>query len=83
MGLLHPPVPRGPLRGFPLDIPLRAIAAGCPEGGTVLDPFAGAGTTLLAARQLGRHAIGIDINPAYADLAITRLDQTGAEGRSS
>ncbi|GAA3745432.1 site-specific DNA-methyltransferase (cytosine-N4-specific) [Spinactinospora alkalitolerans] len=66
---------------FPIDIPLRAIAAGCREGGTVLDPFAGAGTTLLAAHQLDRHAVGIDVNPAYAELALTRLRRAhGAKG---
>ncbi|MBB6174970.1 site-specific DNA-methyltransferase (cytosine-N4-specific) [Nocardiopsis mwathae] len=64
---------------FPIDIPLRAIAAGCREHGTVLDPFAGAGTTLLAAEQHGRHAVGIEINPAYADLAIARLRRARAE----
>jgi hypothetical protein len=43
-------LPTRPYRGahtapFPFDIPLRAIAAGCPPGGHVLDPFSGAGTT--------------------------------------
>ncbi|TDD65505.1 site-specific DNA-methyltransferase [Actinomadura darangshiensis] len=58
---------------FPIDLPLRAIAAGCPPGGVVLDPFSGAGTTILAAHNLGREAIGIDIQPAYHDLARERL----------
>jgi site-specific DNA-methyltransferase (cytosine-N4-specific) len=58
---------------FPVDLPLRAIAAGCPLGGTVIDPFSGSGTTLLAARQLGHPAVGIDINPAYHELAKDRL----------
>ncbi|TQN32178.1 DNA methylase [Haloactinospora alba] len=66
---------------FPTDIPLRCIAAGCREGGTVLDPFVGAGTTLLAAHQLDRYAIGIDLNTAYADLTTARLRQAHAEGR--
>lgn len=42
---------------------------------TVLDPFAGSGTTLLVANQLGRHGIGIEANPAYVDLAQRRLAQ--------
>jgi site-specific DNA-methyltransferase (adenine-specific) len=40
---------------------------------TVLDPFAGAGTTNLVALQHGRHSIGIDLSAAYLDLAIQRL----------
>jgi len=49
------------------------VLAGCPVGGTVLDPFGGAGTTGLAAAQHGRHAILLELNPAYADLARERL----------
>ncbi len=72
-------LPTRPYRGahvapFPLDQPLRAIAAGCPPGGTVCDPFSGAATTGLAALQLGRRYIGIDINPDYHDQALRRLE---------
>lgn len=42
---------------------------------TVLDPFAGSGTTLLVARQHGRHAIGIELNESYVQLASDRLAQ--------
>jgi site-specific DNA-methyltransferase (adenine-specific) len=49
------------------------ILAGCPLEGTVLDPFAGSGTTCLVARKLGRHYIGIDLNPNYCDMANKRL----------
>jgi site-specific DNA-methyltransferase (cytosine-N4-specific) len=71
-------IPTRPLRvahfaAFPVDLPLRAIAAGCRPGGTVLDPFAGAATTALAARQLGRKFIGIEINPEFCDLARARM----------
>lgn len=70
---------------FPIDLPLRAIAAGCPPGGVVLDPFSGAATTCLAALQLGRAYIGIDVNAAFHDEALARLrpylpDQHGRDG---
>ncbi|MGI5215115.1 DNA-methyltransferase [Plantactinospora sp. CA-290183] len=58
---------------FPIDLPLRAIAAGCPPGGRVLDPFSGAGTTGLAALQLGRAYLGVDIKAAFHDEALARL----------
>lgn len=58
---------------FPIEIPLRCIAAGCRPGGIVLDPFAGTATTGLAARRLDRAFWGIELNPAYADLAAERL----------
>jgi DNA modification methylase len=60
---------------FPIDIPLRAILAGCAPGGMVLDPFSGSGTSLLAARELGHPAIGIDLNPAFHAIAKERLLQ--------
>ncbi|MEV5168233.1 site-specific DNA-methyltransferase [Streptomyces werraensis] len=60
---------------FPIDLPLRCIKAGCRPGGTVLDPFSGSGTTGAAARQLGRRYVGIDLNPAYHDLARERFAQ--------
>ena len=71
-------VPTRPLReahfaAFPLDIPLRCIAAGCPPSGTVLDPFSGAATTGLAARQLHRAYIGIDLNPEFHAIGLRRL----------
>ena len=50
------------------------FGAGSPPGGLVLDPFSGAVTTGLAAQALGRRYIGIDLNPAYHDIAIQRLD---------
>lgn len=49
------------------------IAAGCPVGGTVLDPFGGAGTTGLVADRLQRDAILIELNPEYADMARNRI----------
>ncbi len=60
---------------FPPEIPERCIKAGCPEGGTVLDPFAGSGTTLEVARKLGRNAIGFELNEEYRALIDDRLKQ--------
>jgi DNA modification methylase len=49
------------------------ILAGCPKGGTVLDPFGGAGTTGLVADRLQRDAILIELNPEYAEIARRRI----------
>lgn len=49
------------------------IVAGCPAGGTVLDPFGGAGTTGLVADRLHRDAILIELNPEYAAMAERRI----------
>ncbi|KAA9159458.1 site-specific DNA-methyltransferase [Amycolatopsis acidicola] len=65
---------------FPVDIPLRCIAAGSPPGGIVLDPFSGAATTGLAAHQLGRAYIGIDLNTAFHDIGLRRLTRQTAPG---
>lgn len=58
---------------FPPELPERCIKAGCPPGGTVLDPFFGAGTTGLVAERLQRDCIGIELNPAYAEIARRRI----------
>jgi len=58
---------------MPPDLVEPCIKAGCPEGGTVLDPFAGSGTTLAVAAELGRNAIGCELNPDYIELAERRI----------
>lgn len=58
---------------FPPDLIKPCIKAGCPVGGTVLDPFGGAGTTGLVADRLQRNAILIELNPSYATLARERI----------
>lgn len=60
---------------WPLKLAKRMILAGCPECGTVLDPFMGSGTTALAARELGRKAIGIELSPTFLEMASRRLGQ--------
>jgi site-specific DNA-methyltransferase (adenine-specific) len=59
----------------PLGIVQPLIEYGCPPGGLVLDPFMGSGTTLVAAKQLGRRAIGIEIEERYCEIAAQRLSQ--------
>ncbi len=67
------PYPEAHFAVFPEELIKTPILAGCPEGGIVLDPFAGSGTTLKAAHQLNRKWIGIEINPDYVQLAKKRL----------
>jgi DNA modification methylase len=55
------------------------IKAGCPEGGTVLDPFAGSGTTLAVAAELGRNGIGCELNSEYIELANQRIAKSKAK----
>jgi site-specific DNA-methyltransferase (adenine-specific) len=59
----------------PLQILAPLISYSCPVGGTVLDPSMGAGSTLVAARDLGRMAIGIEKERPYCALAVKRLGQ--------
>lgn len=66
------PLPEAHSAPFPVDLPWRCIAAGCPEKGRVLDPFSGAGTTGIAAHQLGRRYQGIDLRSDYHDIFLRR-----------
>jgi DNA modification methylase len=58
---------------FPEELIETPILAGCPEGGTVLDPFCGTGTTAIVCEQLGRSFLGIELNPAYVEMAKQRI----------
>ena len=58
---------------FPPELIETPILAGCPEGGIVLDPFSGAGTTALVAKRLNRRFIGIELNPKYVRMSKQRL----------
>jgi site-specific DNA-methyltransferase (adenine-specific) len=57
---------------YPVDLCRIPILATCPEGGVVLDPFCGTGTTLIAARDMGRKSIGIDISREYLESTSVR-----------
>ena len=59
---------------FPPQLIEPCILAGCPVGGTVLDPFAGSGTTGAVALTHDRHFIGIELNPEYLELAKQRIE---------
>ncbi len=60
---------------FPISLAKRVIELFTHKGQLVLDPFVGSGTTLVAARDLLRNAIGFDLNPAYVQLSRERLAQ--------
>ena len=62
---------------FPPDLIEPCILAGAPRGGLVLDPFSGAGTTAMVARQLQRNFTGIELNPEYIEIAKARLPKSG------
>lgn len=64
----------------PTGILRPLIEEACPPGGVVLDPFAGSGSTLVAARECGRRAVGIEIDPEYAGLLAPRLAQLSLLG---
>jgi len=58
---------------FPPALIEPCILAGCPAGGTVLDPFGGAGTTGMVADRLSRNAVLIELNPEYVGIAERRI----------
>ena len=67
------PFKGGHYAAYPPKLVETCLLAGCPEGGIVLDPFMGSGTTGMVASQMGRHFIGIELNPAYTELAYKRI----------
>lgn len=71
-------VPSRPFKGahfatFPPDLIEPCVLAGCRPGGTVFDPFGGAGTTALVANRHGRNAVLCELNPEYVKMAHLRL----------
>jgi len=67
------PFPEAHFATFPPELIEPCILAGCPEGGVVLDPFGGAGTTGLVASRLNRGFILIELNPLYCEMARRRI----------
>lgn len=72
-------IPTKPFKGahfatFPETLVEPMVKAGCPSDGVVLNLFAGAGTTAVVARKLGRDFIGIELSPEYCKIAQERLD---------
>ncbi len=57
---------------FPRELARRCILLGSQEGDTILDPFGGSGTTGVVANELHRKAIIIELNPSYAEMALSR-----------
>jgi site-specific DNA-methyltransferase (adenine-specific) len=69
------PTPEAHFATYPIALIEPCILAGCPAGGVVLDPFAGAGTTSLAALKHGRDFLGIELNADYIAIAEKRLQE--------
>lgn len=67
---------------FPVALPERLITLFSFAGDTVLDPFVGIGTTILAAIDTGRNSIGIDIEPSYVQIAEARVTKSIAQKRT-
>lgn len=61
---------------FPISLPARCIEQFTHRGELVIDPFVGTGSTLVAAQDLGRNAVGFDLKKEYVDLANSRLQQS-------
>jgi adenine-specific DNA-methyltransferase len=65
----------------PVDLMAYIVRLSVRNGGTVIDPFMGSGTTGVAALQLGRKFIGIERGPKYFDIACKRIEQAQAQGK--
>ena len=60
---------------FPMDLIEPCVLAGCPEGGTVLDPFAGSGTTGIVAANHARNSVLLELNEEYIEIAKKRIKE--------
>lgn len=77
--IARPKNPGSHFAPYPLELVDRCLACGCPEGGTVLDPFVGSGTTMVSALASGRHGVGIELKPEYAEFAAKRIKKEFGE----
>ena len=68
---------------FPVELAEKLIPTFCPPDGAVLDPFAGSGSTLIAAKKLGHDYYGFDIMADYCKIARKRLAATIRDGGAS
>lgn len=74
------PYPEAHFATFPTRLVSPMILAGCPVGGTVLDPFGGSGTVAVVAQALGRRAVLIDLSADYCRQAIERIGRARGRG---
>lgn len=72
--LVSEPFPEAHFATYPESLISPIISAGCPKDGVVLDIFMGAGTTAVVAKKLGRNYLGIELNPAYIEIAQKRIN---------
>jgi site-specific DNA-methyltransferase (adenine-specific) len=66
---------------YPVEVPRRLVRMFSFVDDTVVDPFAGTGTTAVAALETGRHSVSVEVVPSYVDLTLARLDGPGVAGR--
>lgn len=69
------PFPEAHFATYPTDLIRPCILAGCPSGGTVLDPFGGAMTTMLVSKEVGCKGMAIELNAEYIEIGMRRLEQ--------
>ena len=66
---------------YPVELPRRCTLLFTDPGGTVVDPFLGSGTTVVAAESLGRLCVGVEKDPVFAAMALERLTRMGLSPR--